>query len=193
MGKFTSYFRWQVFTEEDWFKAEVFIKFLRMFCDVTLRVSASTHPTVHTGLHDVIKMETTINNLKSLANMQVGLPSKQLLKAMASNMRSKYEKYFDSYHELNPLVVIGLVLDPRFKLRHVTQLFKKKLSDFEAKLKANEVKDLLHALYDAYAPNVEGGKHMKKDPSQAQYSSTSSDVVSMKDDLVDEWMHFVKE
>ncbi|KAM1011784.1 hypothetical protein ACFX2C_047087 [Malus domestica] len=180
-------------TEEDWLKVEAFVKFLRVFYDVTLRVSASTHPTVHTGLHDIIKIETAINNLESQANMQVGLPSEQLLKAMASDMRSKYEKYFDSYHKLNPLIVIGLVLDPRFKLRHVTQLFKKKLSDFEAQLKANEVKDLLHALYDAYAPNVEGGKHMKKGPSQAQYSSTSSDVVSMEDDLVDEWMHFVED
>ncbi|KAB2631363.1 hypothetical protein D8674_008882 [Pyrus ussuriensis x Pyrus communis] len=148
-------------TKEDWFKAEAFVKILWVFYDVTLRVNASTHPMVHTGLHDVIKIKTAINNLESRVNMQVGLPSEQLLKAMASNMRSKY--------------------------------FKKKLSNFEAQLKANEVKDLLHALYDTYAPNVEGGKHMKKVLSQAQYYSTSFDVVSMEDDLVYEWMHFVED
>ncbi|XP_070668554.1 zinc finger BED domain-containing protein RICESLEEPER 2-like [Malus domestica] len=181
-------------TEEDWSKAEVFVKFLRVFYDVTLRVSASTHPTVHTGLHDVIKVETAINNLESRANMQVGLLSEQLLKAMASDMRSKYEKYFDSYHELNPLIVIGLVLDPRFKLRHVTQLFRKKLSDIEAQLKTEEIKNILRALYDEYVPNVEGGKYMKKSESlQSQPSSTSSNVAMTEDDLIDEWMHFVED
>ena len=181
-------------TEEDWSKAEVFVKFLRVFYDVTLRVSASTHPTVHTGLHDVIKVETAINNLESRANMQVGLPSEQLLKAMASDMRSKYEKYFDSYHELNPLIVIGLVLDPRFKLRHVTQLFRKKLSEIEAQLKTEEIKNILRALYDEYVPNVEGGKYMKKSENlHSQPSSTSSNVAMTEDDLIDEWMHFVED
>ena len=181
-------------TEEDWSKAEVFVKFLRVFYDVTLRVSASTHPTVHTGLHDVIKVETAINNLESRANMQVGLLSEQLLKAMASDMRSKYEKYFDSYHELNPLIVIGLVLDPRFKLRHVTQLFRKKLSEIEAQLKTEEIKNILRALYDEYVPNVEGGKYMKKSENlHSQPSSTSSNVVLTEDDLIDEWMHFVED
>ncbi|XP_050104701.1 zinc finger BED domain-containing protein RICESLEEPER 2-like [Malus sylvestris] len=36
-------------TEEDWSKAKVFVKFLRVFYDMTLRVSAFTHPTIHTG------------------------------------------------------------------------------------------------------------------------------------------------
>nr|XP_028961425.1 zinc finger BED domain-containing protein RICESLEEPER 1-like [Malus domestica] len=142
-------------TEEDWSKAEVFVKFLRVFYDVTLRVSASTHPTVHTGLHDVIKVETAINNLESRANMQV---------------------------------------DPRFKLRHVTQLFRKKLSDIEAQLKTEEIKNILRALYDEYVPNVEGGKYMKKSESlQSQPSSTSSNMAMTEDDLIDEWMHFVED
>ncbi|XP_068328101.1 zinc finger BED domain-containing protein RICESLEEPER 1-like [Pyrus communis] len=142
-------------TEEDWSKAEVFVKFLWVFYDVTLRVSASTHSTVHTSLHDVIKVETTINNLKSRANMQV---------------------------------------DPRFKLRHVTQLFRKKLSDIEAQLKIEEIKNILRAPYDEYAPNVEGGKYMKKSKNlQSQPSSTSSNVAMTEDDLIDELMHFVED
>lgn len=50
------------------------------------------------------------------------------------------------------------------------------------------------ALYDAYALNVESGKHRKKSShSQAQPSRTSSDVASTEDDLVDEWMLFVED
>ncbi|CAN6569330.1 unnamed protein product [Malus baccata var. baccata] len=133
----------------------VFVKFLRVFYDVTLRASASTHLTVHTGLHDVIKVETAINNLKSRANMQVDL---------------------------------------RFKLRHVIQLFRKKLSNIEAQLKTEEIKNILCALYDEYAPNVEGGKYMKKSENlQSQPFSTSSNVAMTEDDLIDEWMHFVED
>lgn len=47
-------------TEEDWRKVGIFVKFLRKFYDVTLWVSVYTHPTIHIGLHHVIKVETAI-------------------------------------------------------------------------------------------------------------------------------------
>ncbi|KAM1171431.1 hypothetical protein ACFX2G_022155 [Malus domestica] len=103
-------------TEEDWSKAEVFVKFLRVFYNVTLRS------------------------------------------------------------------------------RHVSQLFRKKLSNIEAQLKTEEIKNILRAPYDEYAFNVEGGKYMNKSKNlQAQHSSTSSNMAMMEDDLIDEWMHFVED
>nr|XP_028950042.1 zinc finger BED domain-containing protein RICESLEEPER 2-like [Malus domestica] len=158
-------------TREDWEKAEVF---------------------AHTALHDVIKIETAIKNLVPPPNVQTSSPMKVLLNQMATNMRAKYDKYFGSYLQLNNLLVVALILDPRFKLRHVTHLFKRQLLEVDVHLKTKEIRDVLDALYKEYAPRVDGGKHMKV-PTPSRESSSTSHVESFEDDYVDDWIDFVEE
>lgn len=60
-------------------------------------------------------------------------------------------------------MLIGLVLDPRFKLRHIVHLLKKeKFTEAEVQTKTKELKGLLMSLYEAYAPNDEVPKKMVK-------------------------------
>ncbi|CAL9019875.1 unnamed protein product, partial [Prunus brigantina] len=54
---------------------------------------------------------------------------KKVLVDLASKMREKYKKYFVKFEDMNVLLVVAIVLDPRFKLRHVTHLFKKEKMD----------------------------------------------------------------
>ncbi|KAK9922685.1 hypothetical protein M0R45_031138 [Rubus argutus] len=62
---------------------------------------------------------------------------------MEANMRAKYIKYYGSFRELNPLVLIGLVLNPRFKLRRIVHLFnKEKFNEAEVQSKIKELKDM---------------------------------------------------
>ncbi|XP_062012525.1 zinc finger BED domain-containing protein RICESLEEPER 2-like [Rosa rugosa] len=91
----------------DWEKAEVFVEFLRVFYDVTLRVSASLHPTVHTTFHYVITMEKNIENMFLAPEIASGSEIEKILMDMAANMRSRWSKYHNA----------------RFKLKNVTHIF----------------------------------------------------------------------
>ncbi|KAM5552063.1 hypothetical protein ABKV19_026766 [Rosa sericea] len=133
----------------DWEKAEVFVEFLRVFYDVTLRVSASLHPTVHTTFHDVITMEKNIDNMFLEPEIATGSETEKVLMDMAANMRSRWFKYYGSFHEINHMIIIGLVLDARFKLKNVTHIFQTEgLNDDEGQRRTLEIKTLLFALYD---------------------------------------------
>lgn len=46
-----------------WEKIEVFMQFVRVFYDITLKVSVSTHPTIHTTFHDVLSIKQEIHKL----------------------------------------------------------------------------------------------------------------------------------
>ncbi|XP_061999218.1 zinc finger BED domain-containing protein RICESLEEPER 2-like [Rosa rugosa] len=133
----------------DWEKAEVFVEFLRVFYDVTLRVGASLHPTVHTTFHDVITMEKNIENMFLAPEIASGSETQKILMDMAANMRSRWLKYYGSFHEINHMIIIGLVLDARFKLKNVTHIFQTEgLDDDEVQRRTLEIKTLLLALYD---------------------------------------------
>ncbi|XP_040361816.1 zinc finger BED domain-containing protein RICESLEEPER 2-like [Rosa chinensis] len=115
--------------EPDWDKAEVFVDLLRVFYDVTLRVSASLHPTVHTTFHDVVTMERNIENLFIAPEMATGSDTENVLTDMVANMRSKFLKYYGGFTDLNHLVIVGLVQDARFKLRNYSHFLKEEGMD----------------------------------------------------------------
>jgi hypothetical protein len=111
-----------------------------------------------------------------IPEMTIGLETKRVLTDMAANMRAKYIKYYGSFRELNPLVLIGLVLDPRFKLRHIVHLFnKEKCNEAEVQSKIKELKGLLMSLYEAYAPKNEvPKKNGEDDSSQSTLASVGT-------------------
>ncbi|BFG30245.1 hypothetical protein CerSpe_165190 [Prunus speciosa] len=103
-----------------------------------------------------------------------GLDAEKLLTDMAGAMRTKYNKYFVKYQELNMLVLIALVLDPRFKLRHITCLSKKeKFDEDDVQIKIREMKGVLMALYDEYVPKVDGGIHIRQNSTTENVRSAS--------------------
>lgn len=138
-------------TKEDWEKAEVFVELLRVFYDVTLRVSASLHPTVHTTFHDVITMENNIDSMSVQPEMATSSETEKVLLEMTANMRAKYEKYYGFFMDMNHLVIVGLVLDARFKLKNVTHMWEEaNLNEEEVMRRTTEIKNLLMALYDQW-------------------------------------------
>uniref|UniRef100_UPI0005C8AC76 zinc finger BED domain-containing protein RICESLEEPER 2-like n=1 Tax=Fragaria vesca subsp. vesca TaxID=101020 RepID=UPI0005C8AC76 len=135
--------------EGDWLKAGVFVDMLRVFWEVTLRNSASLHPTMHTVFADVIDMENNINSLFVAPEMATGSETEKTLQDMAGNMRSRWMKYFGSFGDLNNILIIGLVLDARFKLKNVTHMYNEQNLDVdEVERRTKVIKHLLMALYD---------------------------------------------
>lgn len=100
------------------------MRVLQVFYEVTLQMSHSLVSTFHTTFYAVIKIETAIKNW-----VPPGSSVEVSLKQMTINMRAKYDKYFDSYVQLNLLLMIAFIFDPRFKLRHATHLLSKQVSE----------------------------------------------------------------
>jgi len=149
-------------SEDDWENATIFVKFLRVFYEVTLKVSASLHPTVNKAFHSILAIEKEIDILFVSPEMATGLEAEKVLVDMASKMREKYNKYFVKFDDMNVLLVVAIVLDPRFKLRHVTHLFKKeKFDEAEVENKTQEIKRVLMSIYEEYAPRLDCGINMR--------------------------------
>ncbi|XP_040374717.1 zinc finger BED domain-containing protein DAYSLEEPER-like [Rosa chinensis] len=160
-------------SEDEWDKAEVFVQFLRVFYEVTLRVSASNGPTIHTTFHDVLSIESEISKLFIEPEIATGLDTQKVLSDMAENMRSKFIKYYGGFRDLNPLVFMGLILDPRFKLRHVTHLLTNEGFELEdVRTKTTELRDVLMSLYEEYAPKEAPAK--KRGQIEVESSSSQS-------------------
>lgn len=101
----------------------------RSLCTISaLRVSASSRSTVHTNFHHVLSIEIEINKLFEEPKMATRSETEKVLTEMTANMNAKFEKYYGGFKDLNPLVFMGLLLDSKFKLRHITHRLRKKKS-----------------------------------------------------------------
>ncbi|CAL2239599.1 unnamed protein product [Prunus armeniaca] len=172
-------------SEDDWENATVFVKFLRVFYEVTLKVSASLHPTVNKAFHSILAIEKEIDKLFVSPEMATGSEAEKVLVDMASKMREKYNKYFVKFEDMNVMLVVAIVLDPRFKLRHVTHLFEKeKFDDAEVEKKKKNQRE--------YALRLDGGIHIRSvNVNSAPHivHANSEDV----DDIMDDWIKVVEE
>ncbi|CAA0830409.1 Unknown protein [Striga hermonthica] len=160
--------------DSDWDACEQFISFLAVFYEVTLRVSASNHPTIHTTFHDIVHMEEVLIS-RSICAPQTA--TQKLMADIASLMKTKYNKYFGQLKDLNPFIFVGIVMDPRFKMKHVTKLLSVELmwSDYEVEKKEKEIKALLFELFEEYS--AKNDKSLKKRSVEPVTSSSNSSTL----------------
>ena len=83
------------------------MKFLSIFYEATLRFSGSLCVTSNTYFHELISIE---NQLQQLCNVD----RDPLLKSMAVEMKKKYDKYWGSMDNINLMLFVAVVLDPRY-------------------------------------------------------------------------------
>ena len=96
---------------EDWDNVKVFVKFLKLFFEVTLRFFGSLYVTSKVFFHEFCVMNTELTNLHKSED--------PLLSMMARDMHEKFDKYWGYNEELNLMLFVAIVLDPRYKLRFV--------------------------------------------------------------------------
>ncbi|XP_040369251.1 zinc finger BED domain-containing protein RICESLEEPER 2-like [Rosa chinensis] len=138
--------------DTDWDNAAIFVKFLKVFYDVTLNVSASLTPTAHKAFHDIVGIKAELEELNSGGIGPESTQADKVLYNMAVKMKAKYSKYFGSLDELNQLFLVALVLVPRYKFRNIAHVSETmlNLSSWEIKEKCDEVKQLVVDLCDLY-------------------------------------------
>ncbi|KAF7835787.1 zinc finger BED domain-containing protein RICESLEEPER 2-like [Senna tora] len=89
----------------DWEIASKFVKFLKIFYEATLRISASTHISSHMYFHD---FGTIINALNKWCESD-----DLIFKSMAEKMKNKFDKYWGNIKNVNLIIFIACELDPR--------------------------------------------------------------------------------
>ncbi|KAH9771789.1 BED-type domain-containing protein [Citrus sinensis] len=131
-------------TAEDWKNAEIFIEFLKFFNDVTVDFSASLSVTSNLYFHHLCTIQTQLHSY--IENKDV------LLSKMAEKMKIKCDKYWDSVDTINQLLIIAVVLDPRYKLNYVLFCFEQLHNPEKAEEITSNIKKLLLKLYKTYCP-----------------------------------------
>ncbi|PWA39457.1 zinc finger BED domain-containing protein RICESLEEPER 2 [Artemisia annua] len=102
---YRSYFQNEV--EDDGF----FMEYLKIFFNVTKKVSGSKYVTSSLFFGELVTMHATISRMC----LQVDEKKRK----MALSMKDKYDKYWDNIDNMNFLLHVALVLDPRNKLRYL--------------------------------------------------------------------------
>ena len=154
----------------DWEKIRIFLKFLKIFYDATLQFSGANYVTSNSfflelmSIHDTIELEHKKDSY--------------LLRKMAGYMKNKFEKYWGNFDNMNHLLYVGLVLDPRYKLRYLEYCFGTLYERQKAVDMAKKVKAFLVDLYNAYTQNQVGSSSASA-AAQAQGQKPSGSMGEM--------------
>ncbi|KAJ4762139.1 Zinc finger BED domain-containing protein RICESLEEPER 1 [Rhynchospora pubera] len=125
--------------EVDWVKARCFVKFLKLFYGVTMRLSGSSYAISHCFFHELVSIQTRLNEVSKACDHE--------LKIMAEGMKLKFKKYWENSCNLNLLLYIAVVLDPRYKLKYVKFCLEKMYPADIAYGLMIDVNDAMESLY----------------------------------------------
>ncbi|XP_020992165.2 zinc finger BED domain-containing protein RICESLEEPER 2-like [Arachis duranensis] len=123
---------------EDWENARHFVKFLKIFYEVTNKVSGSTFVTSSQHFNDFCKILSTLKHWMGSLDT--------VLSSMAEKMKSKYDKYWGNIKNTNMMIFIAVVLDPRSTRQDPPEISTQELEahetsfamEFEKKMQFNE-------------------------------------------------------
>ncbi|XP_028779103.1 uncharacterized protein LOC114735575 [Neltuma alba] len=77
------------------------------------------------------------------------------LREMSTSMQVKYDKYCGQADNMNPLLFVAVILDPRYKLAYVNHIFDLLYFNPEVCLIMKErIKDCLYWLFNEYSAGV---------------------------------------
>jgi hypothetical protein len=136
-------------TLEDWEHIRHFVKFLKLFYEVTVRMSGSNVSTTNVYLEELAKIHSHLDKYSS--------SNDTLLKEIASRMKTKYDKYCGNLMIVNRLLFVAALLDPRNKMVVLNYWFKKVLGEAEGEVMSLNVKTTLERLFTEYKYN--NGNH----------------------------------
>ncbi|KAE8712955.1 hypothetical protein F3Y22_tig00110221pilonHSYRG00355 [Hibiscus syriacus] len=97
--------------DEDWENVTAFLHFLEIFYEASLSFSGSRYVTSNNFVEEIFDIGYLINRYLDESN--VGL------KSISRQMKMKFDKCWENVNNVNVLMFITLVLDPRHKLRYV--------------------------------------------------------------------------
>ncbi|KAK9757915.1 hypothetical protein RND81_01G194600 [Saponaria officinalis] len=133
--------------KEDWEQAERICEKLSMFSEATHDFSGTKYPTANVYFTIVCDIRCALNEWIQSTD--------PLIKRMASIMLEKYNKYWS---DVNTLLAVAAVLDPRYKMAVVSYYYNEFYVGFEVDFEVEKVKDLLRELVSEYSSKYGEGK-----------------------------------
>ncbi|XP_024026800.1 zinc finger BED domain-containing protein RICESLEEPER 2-like [Morus notabilis] len=149
--KFVSYFREEHGEkrkigpplDDDWENVKVFVKFMKTFYDITLKFSATLNVTSNSYFHELCEMQKQLSELRKQDD--------SMLSSMAVSMKKKYDKYWGNVENINYLLSVAVVLDPRYKMDYLTYCFSIVYDSCTSETLTKNVKDTMYRLHDVYS------------------------------------------
>ncbi|WJX09507.1 cellulase [Trifolium repens] len=173
---------------DDWENAKCFVKFLELFFEITKKVSGSTYVTSSTYF-------TEHCNILEAFNTWMGCHKNDpILAKMATNMISKYSKYWGDVSKMNMLVFIAVIFDPRCKFQFVSWGLNKYYDKEVADSLGCKVKETLTKLFESYsgkgqeesvAQEVEGSESVPRSSAISQFEKEMSQDPNLSGNEVD--------
>lgn len=112
--------------DEDWTKIISFLPIFKVLHDATLVLSRSRNVTCKDYVHNVFAIGLAISNCCKHED--------EGYQKMAQRLKLKYEKYWSDVSNINYLLFIALLLDPRRKMKYVNWLASYTFDDTKAKI-----------------------------------------------------------
>ncbi|KAM3395034.1 zinc finger BED domain-containing protein RICESLEEPER 2-like [Capsicum galapagoense] len=152
------------FVNEDWENVRTMVRFLKTFCDLTLKVSGSKYVTTNVHFVEIAKLNLILKEMIENEDSN--------LKKMVLNMREKFRKYWGTLEKMNKMVFISSVLDPRNKLEYVSFAIVDKFGKEIGDKLFDSVESYMKALFEHY---IKKSKNSSSSPSSF-YSGNSSSI-----------------
>jgi Domain of unknown function (DUF4413) len=137
-----SNFEW-VSEEVEWEKAEKVCMLLMVFSETTKIFSGTSYHTSNMFLVEIYNVKRTI--------CDAYVANDGFTREMGMAMYVKFEKYWG---EVNVLMAVASILDPRLKMVSIKFVYGRLYSSGEVEGRIKEVMDKLRALYDMYAKKI---------------------------------------
>ncbi|XP_019158830.1 PREDICTED: zinc finger BED domain-containing protein RICESLEEPER 2-like [Ipomoea nil] len=127
----------------DWCSVESLVKLLKAFYDMTVRISGSLYVTSNTFFSEISDLSCM---LEAMVNSDHGTE-----KAMGTQMRNKFDKYWGDPEKMNSIIFFANILDPRDKEEYMPHQFAQLYGEEKGIACFTEVQSAMAALYDDYA------------------------------------------
>ena len=106
------------------------------------------HVTSNNFYHEICEIHSQLNDFVDAND--------PLLSLMAASMKEKYDKYWGNADNINPLLFVAVVLDPRYKMRYLKYCFEA-VYDFATVARLIvKVESVLQSLYTCYNVGSKG-------------------------------------
>lgn len=129
---------------QDFANVKCLIQFLKIFYEVTIKISGSKYCTSNLFFIELVKIQGAI--------IELSLSGDILTRDMATRMKEKYDKYWDNTDNTNFLLYVSVVLDPRYKMHYVKFCFGNLYGSESSKciLMCEKIMKTLKELFDHY-------------------------------------------
>ena len=138
----------------DWINAKQIVDMLKLFYEMTLRISGSLYVTANSFFSEISDLHLTLNEWQSSSDISIV--------SMGMSMKSKFEKYWGDPTKMNTLIFLANIFDPRDKLEFMEYSLKQMYGDDTGLTVYIILKSDLSALFDEYVlfyGNVVGGSN----------------------------------